>query len=205
MKKVTFFLVLLTFLIGTVSAVQFCKTYDSFNKQKLNLNKWEIRSDVEGQPFMDEYFVDLRLKNFHTKQNAIGDRRVYLFPKRTFTTGDSIKYDVALLSKEGNHMQMVLLTGDQYIRIGILGYSDGIQGFDDLGVAHIELQFQENNLRVIRFSPLGQTFVDDLLLNNPNGTYELYIGSVSGHNGLVHLDYDNFKTCKEANISPSLM
>ncbi|MEK6922182.1 MAG: hypothetical protein AABX08_00080, partial [Nanoarchaeota archaeon] len=160
--------------------------------------KWEIRQDTEGQPLMDEYDVINEGDGFvfHTQQNIIGDRRVYLFPKRKFTTGDSIEYDVDLISRAGNYAQMVLLTGDQYIRIGIFGYNNGVQGFDELGIANMKLIFQENNLRVERRTPSGELLIDNLQLVNPNGIYELYIGSFSGHNGIVHMDYDNFRICK---------
>lgn len=166
--------------------------YDDFSSEILDVNKWEVRQDTEGQPLMDEYWIDTDLENFHTKQNIIGDRRVYLFPKTTFTTGDKISYDSELLSREGNYGQMVLLTGDQYIRIGIFGYNGGVQGFDELGIAHIELTFEENNLHITRESPSGTILIDNLALTNANGTYELYVGSFTGHNGKAHIDFDNF-------------
>ncbi len=86
---------------------------------------------------MDEYDVINEGDGFvfHTQQNIIGDRRVYLFPKRKFTTGDSIEYDVDLISRAGNYAQMVLLTGNQYIRIGMRGTD---AGFDELGIAHMK-------------------------------------------------------------------
>ena len=177
-----------------------CMLYDDFSSGTLNPDKWEIRQDVEGQPLMDEYEVKWEKAQklsksgfvFHTQQNTHVDRRVYLFPRRQFTTGDSIEYDVDLISREGNYAQMVLLTGDQYIRIGMRGND---AGFDELGVAHMKLIFQENNLRVERRTPSGELLIDNLNLTNTNGNYELYIGSFSGHNGVVHMDYDNFFIC----------
>lgn len=165
--------------------------YDNFESGRLNSEKWEIRQDTEGQPLMDEYKV-LREDNnyvFHTQQYQATDRRVYLFPTRNFTTGDSIEYDINLLSRQGTYASMVLLTGDQYIRIGIRGTA---AGFDELGLAHVKLIFSEYQLTVIRRTPSGQTLYDYLHLNNANGTYQLYIGSFTGHDGLVHMDYDNF-------------
>lgn len=165
--------------------------YDDFSSGQLNMSKWEIRQDVEGQPMMDKYKVSFERGNFvfHTEQIRIGDRRVYLFPKINFTTGDSIEYDNNLVSREGNHAQMVLLTGDQYIRIGMRGTD---AGFDELGWAHMKLTFLPNLLVVERWTPSGQRLYDELHLSRENGTYQLYIGSYSGHNGRVHMDYDNF-------------
>jgi hypothetical protein len=191
-------LIFMTILfIGAVSAYA-CYTYDDFSSGSLDTGKWEIRQDVEGEPLMEEYGV-LNESGFvfHTQQNTIGDRRVYLFPKRTFTTGDILEYDFNVISKEGNYGQMVLLTGDQYIRMGIMGYSSGVQGYDELGLSHTKIEFQKNNLHLIRTAPSGLVLIDDLTLTNENGSYELYIGSFSGHNGRTHIDYDNFVLCSE--------
>lgn len=184
-------------LLSMVGATQVCQTYDDFSSETLNLSKWEVRQDIEGQPFTDEYWLDTNLSNYHIQQNIVGDRRTYLFPKTNFTTGDIIEYDFGIISKEGNYMQMVLLTGDQYIRAGIAGYINGVQGFDELGDYHIKIEFQENNFHLERTSPSNITLIDDLALTNANGTYELYIGAGSGHNGLVHIDFDNFTICTE--------
>ncbi len=183
-------------LTGFASAAQICETYDGFESGSLDTIKWEVRQDIEGQSLMDEYGVIDEEGNFafHTKQNSAGDRRVYLFPKKQFTTGDSIEYDANLISREGTYAQMVLLTGDQSIRIGMRGTD---AGFDEIGMAHMKLIFQENNLAIERKTPLGNLLIDNLALTNTNGTYELYIGSFSGSNGIVHIDYDNFVLCRE--------
>ncbi len=168
--------------------------YDDFSSAVLNSNLWEIRPDVEGQPLTDEY--DVRWENgsyvFHTQQNQIADRRTYLFPIINFTTGDVLEYDFNVASKEGHYSQMILLTGDQYIRIGIMGYNNGVQGYDELGLSHVKVEFQENNLNLIRTAPSGLVLTDNLALTNTNGNYELYIGTFTGHNGRAHIDYDNF-------------
>lgn len=200
MKNKGILIILAISLISFASAVQICQVYDDFSSGTLDTSKWEIRQDVEGQPFMDEYQVDSGLEDFHTQQNTIGDRRVYLVPKHTFTTGDVIEYDFNVISKEGNYMQMDLLTGDQYIRLGIMGYLSGVQGYDELGISHIKIEFQENNLHLIRTSPSGVVLTDNLPLTKTNGNYELYIGSVSGHNGKAHIDYDNFQTCTNQDV-----
>ena len=195
--KILLSIFLLSIFITTISATLSCETYDDFSSGSLDTSKWEVRQDVEGQPFMDEYLVDTILQNFHTQQNILGDRRIYLVPKYTFTTGEVFEYDFNVVSKEGNYMQMDLLTGDQYIRLGIMGYINGIQGYDELGVSHIKIEFQENNLHFERTTPSNITLTDDLILTNSNGNYEFYIGSLSGHNGKTHIDFDNFVICSE--------
>ena len=190
MKTISILFILLL-SISLISASWF---YDDFSSGSLDSSKWEVRQDIEGQPLMDEYGVVEENGNyvFHTQQNTIGDGRVYLFPKQNFTIGDIIEYDFNVISKEGHYGQMVLLTGYQYIRIGIMGFNNGIQGYDELGTSHVRIEFQKNNLHLIRTSPSGLVLVDDLALTNINGNYELYIGSFSGHNGKTHIDYDNF-------------
>lgn len=186
-------------MIGLGSAIEICQTYDDFSSGSLDSSKLEIRQDVEGQPFMDNYGVVFENGSyvFHMQQNNIGDRRVYLVPKHNFTTGDVLEYDYNFVSGEGNHMSMALLTGDQYIRMGISGYNNGVQGYDEFGISHIKVEFQENNLHLERTSPSNVTLIDNLALTNSNGNYVLYIGGVSGHNGIIHIDFDNFKVCSD--------
>lgn len=201
MNKTILSLILIAFIsLSFISASEFCYLYDDFSSSSLDTTKWEIRQDVEGQPFTEEYWLDTELGNFHTQQNTIWDRRTYLFPKQSFTTGDVLEYDFEIISKEGNYIQMALLTGDQYKRVGIAGYIDGVQGFDELGVYHVKLEFQENNLHIERTSPSSVNLIDDLPLINANGNYELYIGAVSGHNGRMHIDFDNFQICSKQEI-----
>lgn len=194
---------IINILIGVLFLVVFpsisagCNIYDDFSADTLDMNKWGIRQDTEGQPLMDEYWVDSDLENFHMQQNSIADRRTYLVPTHQFKVGDKISYDVDLISKEGHYGQMVLLTGDQYIRIGIFGYNYGVQGYDEIGTSHIEISFEEDALVLNRESPSGETFHDELPLFHPEGTYELYIGAFSGHNGKTHMDFDNFTICTE--------
>ena len=166
--------------------------YDDFSASTLNSEKWDVKSDVEGQPMMDVFGLDTSLQNFHMQQNFIGDRRTYLVPKHSFTTGDVIEYDFNVISKEGNYMQMDLLTGDQYIRLGIMGYVSGVQGYDEFGTSHVRVEFQEGNLALRRESPSGLVLFDNLSLTNQNGDSTLYIGAGSGHNGKTHMDFDDF-------------
>lgn len=193
--KFLFFGSLIILFINLVSAAQSCQTYDNFSSSALNTSKWDIRQDPEGQLFMDEYWLDNVSQNYHTQQNTTADRRIYLVPKRNFTTGDSIIYDVNVVSKEGNYGSLVLLTGDQYVRFGIVGYNNGPQPVDELGVTHVEITFYDAILSLIKHYPSGQNHSQNFLLNNVNGTYQLYIGSFTGHNGLAHIDYDNFNLC----------
>ena len=166
--------------------------YDDFSSGSLNNSLWEIRQDVEGQPLTDEYGVENENGNFvfHILKNSTGDKRTYLFPNRTFTTGDKFEWGSNLVSYQDGFAGMVLLTGDQYIRIGI--QTPGILP-DEIGVWHITFEFQQNNLHILRQSPTGTILIDDLVLNQQNGIYTLYIGLASW-GPEAHMDFDNFYT-----------
>lgn len=170
--------------------------YDDFSSGTLNSSLWSVVQDTEGQPLTDEYGVSNENGNFafHTQQNSAGDRRTYLLPNTTFTTGDIFSWDMNTLSHQGNYGGMVLLGGDQNIRIGINGYNGGVQGFDEIGTANISFTFNPNSLDIIRQSPSGNILYDSLPLNQANGNYSLRIGSFTGHNGSSHMDFDNFRT-----------
>ncbi len=187
-KQIILAMLFVLAIIGIVSAVRLT-IYDDFSDGFLNKEKWEIRQDVEGQPLMDEYDVRNEDGNFvfHTEQNGYSEGRTYLFPKRTFTTGDSLEYNGNLISEAGYHGNMVILTGDHYIRIGIRGYGTNI---NELGTVHTRLVFEPNNLKVIRKTPSGEKFIDNLYLPTRDGTYEFYIGTYSSDH--THMDYDNF-------------
>ena len=165
-----------------------------------------IRQDVEGQPFMDEYRVKEENGElvYHMQQNTIGDRRVYLVPKHKLEIGESFKYEVRIISKEGHYGSPVLLVGEEYSRIHLsaAGFNNGIQNYDELGTSHITISFSGNNFTVVRESPSGGFFDSSVPVQNPNGNYELYIGAFSGHNGKVHMDFDNFELCSEEIIPP---
>ncbi len=190
MKKSIIFLgiVIISFIIQSTLSLAY--VYDDFSSGTLDTSKWEIRQDVEGQPLMEEYWVDPVLENFHTQQTTAVDRRVYLVPKKIFKAGDTLEYDFNLISRSGTFAQMILLTGSDYYRFAGVDTSTG-----DLGEYHIILEFFEDRLEVSRFTPIG-TFNQTFTLTNPNGEYELYIGSFS--NGQVHIDYDNFVINGEA-------
>ncbi len=173
--------------------------YDDFSSEVLDISKWEIRQDVEGQPFPDEYWVDNTLENYHTKQNTIADRRVYLVPTTTFTTGDSIEYNVEVVSREGHYGNVVLIIGEECTGLnpnrcifGIVGYSSGPQPFDEIGVTKASITFYEDRVESNMLSPSKQSYTYSIPLQNPDGSYQLYIGAYSGHNGRMHIDFDNF-------------
>jgi len=184
-------------IITTITVIT--PLYDDFSSDTLDTTKWEIRKDVEGQSFVEEYGIDTVLENFHTQQNIIGDRRVYLVPTINFTVGDSIEYDVDVISREGHYGNFVLVIGEECTGLqpnrcifGMVGNSNGPQPFDELGITKASIVFYDDRVERNQLSPSGQSYTASIPLQNPNGSYQLYIGAVSGHNGKMHMDFDNF-------------
>lgn len=196
MNKWPLFLIIFLFSLNLISAVYVCEDYDDFSNPVLDLNKWEIRQDPEGRPLMDEYWIDSILNNFHTQQNTAEDRRVYLVPNHQFKTGDMVSYDLNVISKEGNWGNLIILTGDQYHRLSSVGYNGGPQSIDDTGLFHVEIEFFEDTLEIRTTRDVGENETHNISLTSPNGIYELYTGSFTGHNGMLHMDFDNFRICE---------
>jgi hypothetical protein len=180
--------------------------YDDFSSGSLNPAKWEVRQDPEGQPHLDEYFVANESGNFvfHTQQNSLADRRTYLVPTHTFSTGDTISWEVDVKSREGHYGNIILVVGEEWTGLhphraifGAVGYNNGPQPFDELGITRPSITFYNDRVEMNTLSPSGQLVTHDIPLQNPNGNYELYIGSFTGHNGRAHMDYDNFHLVPE--------
>ncbi|MFA5992443.1 MAG: hypothetical protein WC796_01920 [Candidatus Pacearchaeota archaeon] len=204
MRKLVVGVLFAFLLVGIVSAVQVCENYDNFNSGSLDSSKWTIKQDIEGQPLMDEgTILNENGFVFHTKQNTPTDRRIYLVPNYAFKSGDVFEYDLNVVSYDGVYGSLVLLTGDLYARLGIVGQNGGPQPFNELGLTHVILNFSQNNLQLTRISPSNQSYIQNIALPIQNGTYGLYVGSFSGSNGVAHIDYDNFKICKDVQVVDS--
>ena len=165
--------------------------YDDFSSKSFDLNKWNLRVDTEGQPLMEEYGIEE--EHFHTAQKTPADRRVYIVPKHTFKAGESFEYDVNVISREGNYGNIVILNGRfDYARMGAVGYNNGPQTIDELGVSHVKIDFTPDYLILSELGPSGNFVSNQVFFQQRGEEYELYIGSFTGHNGTAHIDYDNF-------------
>jgi len=157
--------------------------YDDFSSETLDTEKWEIRKDYEGQPLIADSGLDNINHNFHTAQDSIiGDHRTYLVPKQKFKVGDIFEFDMDFISASGNSISMLLI--DKQHRIGLGGSFGGIcQPFQTY---HIKLEFKESSIKIMH-----NLWEDEVVINS-NPEHEIYIGTVFGHNGTGHIDYDNF-------------
>ncbi len=180
--SVTFFI----FLISFVSAEQVCQTYEDFSSGILDESKWEVRQDIEGQPFMDEYGV--RLENgdyvFHTQQNTSEDKRVYLVPKYKFGVGDRLEYDVSMNS--GANVNLLVGGSCSRCAFGIIPSS--------VGNHHVAVIFNSDQIAV----EVDNNFLGNAPIGSPEHVHDLYIGAMFGN----HIDFDNFVICSEQTSPP---
>ncbi len=168
--------------------------YDDFSSGVLDTTKWTESQDPEGQQFTEEHFVDNSLFNYHTQQVSIIDRRTYLVPTIQFNSGDSLDYRADYISGSGNNGHLILVNdGLGADRHGVFGFNGGNHPYEDgFGTYNIHLDFFENQILISGEGPNGLTWENQVLNNTASAPYNLFIGNFSGHNGNVHIDFDDF-------------
>lgn len=166
-----------------------CGMYDDFSSGSLDLNKWNVKQDYQGQPFTLEYGLDNITERFHIGQDISEDRRTYLVPQYNFNYGDILKWDMDYASGSGNRLGSYLLIqkNDGSFHRDIFGIGYWNQNYGGFGEYKIKLKFLYPNLSIY----VNNTFHKNYTLNLPPN--ELYIGSAFGGTG--HFYYDNFKLC----------
>lgn len=193
MKKLILLPILVFFLISFVSAY----VYDDFSGEELNLTLWSVEGD------MDEYYLDVVEENYHTAQLTPEDRYVILtMLGYNFVEGDVVEYDLDYVSGEGNRMTNIIIDGIQLNQyVGLLGYwNEPQQGGNDFGSHHFRVEFIENGVDIFITKPNNET-IQIIQLPQITGTSHTFgIGTRTGNNGIVHMDYDNFVISSEPTI-----
>jgi hypothetical protein len=192
--KIFLLSIFLISLIGFASAEQVCEVYDDFSNGSLDLTKWE-----EVSPTIDEHFVQNQV--YHTAQLTASDKVILLKMKdKLFSVGDTLEYDVNYVNGEGNRQTRIQLNDD--VRYSLFGFWNTIEDAgvsNDLGNYHVKITFLENEVLNEITLPNGtitHTRPDGHL---PSSGIEHSFGIVTrtGHNGIVHMNYDNFIICSE--------
>lgn len=189
-----------------------CVVYDDFTTPPLDMDKWNevVATDMgQGQTLemVDEHYVIDGI--YHTaqvmpQQGGTGrkDRGIGLVvTNHIFQYGDTIEYDVNYISGEGNRQSTMMLNGDAYSAT-LIGYWNGIHpdGSNEYGIHHIKLTFlgyEGVEVEIVR--PNGDintwTQIYSKWGTYPSEEYTFGIVTRTGHNGLVHMDYDNVVIC----------
>ncbi|MEA3343306.1 MAG: hypothetical protein U9Q92_04005 [archaeon] len=190
-RRLIFGILVMLLIIPYVNAE--CGVYDDFSSGTLDSNKWyEVIATDRGTGMVDEHYVEDGV--YHTAQVNMRDGGTGLVVKNlVFKSGDTIEYDVNYISGEGNRQSTMILNGNAY-RWVFLGYWNEIAGNNDYGVHHIKLTFLSEGVYGELTRPNGD--IDTHLWDEyPAEEYTFGIVTRTGHNGLVHMDYDNVEIC----------
>ena len=167
--------------------------YDDFSSGSLDSSKWTVSTDAAG--YTTEYKVDASEGRYHTLQNTARDAVVFLEMTRKINAGERVEFDVNYVSGSGNNIQYVKINGKGIA--DIMGCSNcGAIGFwntagsvgSSTGTYHFKFTFKSNK-QVLMETTSG---FSQILSVGDNYPYTFRLVSGTGHNGLMHFDYDNF-------------
>ncbi|MEK6952767.1 MAG: hypothetical protein AABX29_07165 [Nanoarchaeota archaeon] len=205
MKNKAILIILAVFLISSVSAVQVCEVYDDFSSGVLNASKWSESTATTF--FTDEHFVDTSNENYHVAQYSAVNRDTKLIFNRDFFPGEEFKYTLTYNSGSGNQYSSVFPWGDDASAIiedcttpspgcGGVGYWNGETAIGiQKGNYLVAYQFFDNYV-ILNFTRPDNTNIW-FKMSNLNPPYHFGVSTSTGHNGVMHFDYDNFELCTE--------
>jgi len=195
---IALFIASIFFISFSVSAYAETTVYDDFSGPELDLSKWFISEksnpNVQGPP--DEYWIDTIIHNYHTQQYSEKEVELIMTAAREFYPGERVEYDVTKNSGSGNHLSMMFIDYDGYKypddRPGyVFGYWNGDKGAGNYeGNYHITLEFFDDYAVLDVSGPNGTS--THQIINDISIPYEFSFVSRTGHNGMFHIDYDNF-------------
>ncbi len=177
-----------------------CKFYDRFNSQTLNTNKWSESPDFQSGGMMDEHFINTSKRVYHTAQISPSDKGVKLeMIRHNFTVGDSVSVDLNYISGSGNRMNRIFLNGnalDLTVSYGLIGYW-GQNGTisNQLGKYKVKAFFDAPNSTRIKIKRPDGSYWSHTV-TNLNYPVNFGIGTRTGGNGMIHMDYDDVILCR---------
>lgn len=158
----------------------------------LDTDKWqEVPASDLNSNHIEEHYVLFNEEGipYHTASYGPQDRGTLLVSTRKFKAGESIEYDLNYISGEGNRISIIDLDGG-YILQGLIGFWNGIEiGGNDFGQYHIKVDFTSQGATITINDPLGNVKTVNYISNTDNHIFGF--GTRTGHNGWVHMDYDN--------------
>lgn len=204
-KKILVSIVLtIIILIGLVSAIQTCQVFDDFSSDILDTSKWEegyARSG--GGDWIDEHYLDTTNQNYHTSQLSQADKGVELKSLHIFQAGDILEFDLIYDSGSGNHWGCIFWDETSNWNDGLIcvGHWNEVSSHGgEYGTYHIKGTYKEAGIDMEMILPNGSTETWDYrssIYAEIRAPYTFSIITRTGHNGLAHMDYDNFEICSE--------
>ena len=204
MKNKIILISLSVFFISFISASQVCQVYDDFTSGILDSERWSESTSIT---FTDEHFIDTTNENYHVAQYSAVNRDTKLIFNREFFSGEKFKYNLIYHSGSGNQYSSVFPWGDDASAIiencttpspgcGGVGHWNGDTAIGiQKGIYLVEYQFFDNYI-ILNFTRPDNTTIW-FKMSNVNPPYHLGVSTSSGHNGIMHFDYDNFVLCTE--------
>lgn len=195
-------IILAIFLISSVSATQICQIYDDFSSSVLNTSKWEEGLTARTNPAIDidEHYLDITNQNYHTAQLSQADSGsgIELKSLQNLQAGDILEFDLIYNFGSGNHWGCVFWDetstwSDGLTCIGNWNEVNSHPG--EFGVYHIKGTYKEAGLDMEITLP--NSSIETGVYSNINPPYTFSVVTKTGHNGLLHIDYDNFTICTE--------
>ncbi|MFH1916846.1 MAG: NosD domain-containing protein [Nanoarchaeota archaeon] len=171
-----------------------CYLYDDFSGDVLD-DRWR-----ELDSGMDEHYLDNVSENYHTAQLSPSDREIALELERyLFEPGDWAEFDLLYQSGDGNRICVVDI--DESTRwFGLVGYWNEVeQGGNDFGLYHFNVSFTDYGADVYVTRPDNSTWFIQQYPQSPGLNHTFGFATRTGHNGVVHMDYDNVQICKRDN------
>ncbi|MFH1444912.1 MAG: LamG domain-containing protein [Nanoarchaeota archaeon] len=178
--------------------------YDDFSGDEMDLGKWHIKCGFSIYPCPDEYYLDTSEEVYHIAQLGSGESRLILTMTNYSFSDEKLEYDVNYVSGSGNRMQHTYIDEkslESYMQeqygcsyCGGIGYWNNPMSIgNDFGIYHYEISFTETGIDVAVTRPDSSVWtttvdIDQTSLEPP---YEIGVMSATGHNGIMHFDYDN--------------
>ncbi len=205
-KAIIIGMILFSFIIN--SAFASASVYDDFSTGPLDTSKWT--EFPYNDPNIDEHYVDTVEQVYHAAQpTVVGNRQTFLKMNRLMNTGETLEFDAILVNRIGNAHMWMWFDGqpENWTHItpcstpspgcAMIGYWNGEHDVGTaLGKYHIKIVYDEGQASVT-FTRPDNTTITDIMGLTSSPTHMFGVSTLTGHNGEIHFDYDNFEITTE--------
>ena len=193
-------------LAGSLILTPFVKAdryiYDDFSSGTLDTSRWEERGSL------DEHYVNSEEGSYHTAQLAEADKEATLGLLRDFKAGESLEYNVNYRECSGNILGRIIINkqagdtglqtpqceGQGFATGGAVGFWNGLScvGQSINGLYHVKIDFFDEHVDATFTDPNGNIITYSPIFSQTIAPYTVEMQTRTGHNGIAHIDYDNF-------------
>jgi hypothetical protein len=189
--------------------------YDDFSGSSLDATKWDLH-----EAGTSEYGINLTEQAFHTVVSDQGNAGTILRMKRLIYPGESVEYDLDYVSGTGNNIHhsgindpicqgswedchgawgdlMDPQCPDCYIGF----WNSPGRGGTGFGRYKIRMDFSEASMLLSVREPGGAYWNETFELSGLDSPYQLDFASETGHDGLMHMDLDNFRIISGCSVA----